>query len=416
VLFALVAVLWGGFWAYAVYQWRAAEAALRAERLDEAQERLAFCLKVWPRNPDVLLLAARTSRLTGHFPEAEAQLNRCIQLQGGATERVQLEFLLMRVQAGEMDELAPALFDLVDKGHPETPAILETIARSYMHRLRYKPAFHCLNRWIALQPHNAKPVHWRGWVLERLNNPKGAKDDYEHALELDPTLISVRLRLVEMFLEDKLVPDAVPHLEILYRQAPNDARVRARLGMCRFHQGQTKDARQLMEAALVEMPNDAPLLTALANLDLQEGRGAESERKFRLVLEADPFDTEALFGLASALQFQNRTTEAAAVLADHERKRALVTRANALLKDVADSPTATANNYVELGDLFLQMGRDKVALYWLDRALERDPTNTRAHRALASYYEGKGDRARAAAHRQQIREPAPVPPPGAARP
>jgi tetratricopeptide (TPR) repeat protein len=279
-----------------------------------------------------------------------------------------------------------------------------------MHRFRYKPAFGCLSRWIELQPDNAKPHHWRGWVLERLNNPKRAKDDYERALELDPSLLAVRLRVVEMFLEDKQIPETVPHLEILYRQAPTDARVRARLGMCRFHQGQTKEARQLMEAALVEMPNDAPLLISLANLDLQEGQAVESERKFRLVLGADPFDTEALFGLASALQFQNRTTEAAAVLADHERKRALVTRANALLKDVADSPTATANNYAELGDLFLQMGQDKVGLYWLDRALERDPANTRAHRILADHYTGKGDRTRAAAHRQQIREPAPAPP------
>jgi tetratricopeptide (TPR) repeat protein len=415
-LFVLVAVSWGGFWAYAVYQWRAAEADLKAERLAEAQARLAFCLKVWPRNPEVFLLAARTARLTGDFPAAEAHLNQCMQLQGGATERVQLEFLLMRVQDGEVDNLAPILFDLVEKGHPETPTILETIARTYMHRLRYRPAYQYLSEWIKLQPQNAKPYHWRGWVTERLNQPKIAKGDYERALELDPSLIDVRLRVVEMLLEDKQVPDAMPHLEILYRQAPHDARVRARLGMCRFHQGQTKDARQLMEAALVEMPNDGPLLITLAGLDLQEGRAAESERKLRLVLEADPFDTEALFGLASALQFQNRMTEADAVLADHERKRALVTRANAILKDVADSPTATADNYAELGGLFLQMGRDKVGLYWLDRALERAPTNTRAHRALADYYAGKGDRAKAAAHRQQIREPAPAAPPKTPQP
>jgi tetratricopeptide (TPR) repeat protein len=303
------------------------------------------------------------------------------------------------------------LFNLVEQGHPDSEEILATFARAYMHRLRYKPAFACLTKWIAYQPQNAKPVHWRGWVLERLNNPKGAKDDYEHALELDPSLLAVRLRLVEMFLEDKQAPDALPHLEILYKQAPQDVRVRARLGMCRFLQGQTKEARQLMEGALSEMPNDAPLLISLASLDLQEGRAVEAERLLRAVLEADPVDTEALFVLASALQFQNRTDEATTVLAEHERKRALINRLNALLKDAADSPTATADNYAELGNLFLQIGRDKVALYWLDRALDREPGNARAHNSLAGYYEGKGDRTQAEAHRRQIREATPSPTP-----
>ena len=60
----------------------------------EAQDRLKFCLRVWPRSPDVHLLAARAARLTGNMPDAEAHLNRCIELQDGATEGVQLEFLL----------------------------------------------------------------------------------------------------------------------------------------------------------------------------------------------------------------------------------------------------------------------------------------------------------------------------------
>ncbi len=403
VLLLLAVGLGCGLWGYAVYQWRAAQVALSAARPEEARERLNFCLRLWWRDPEVHLLAARADRLTGHFTDAEAQLNRCLQLQGGATEAVQLEFLLMRVQAGEMDELAPALFELVAKGHPESPAILDAIARAYMHRLRYKPAYGCLSRWIEVQPRNAKPYHWRGWVLERLNNPKSAKEDYERALELDPDLLAVRLRVVEMLLEDKQAPDALPHLDRLYQQAPNDPRVQARLGMCRFLQGNAKEARRLMEAALVQMPNDSPLLVSLASLDIQEDRAVDAERRLRIVLEADPSDLEALFVLASALQLQHRESEAAAILADHARKQAMVTRINALLKDVADSPTATADNYAEIGDVCLQIGREKVALYWLDRALERDPNNQSANRLLAAFYEGKGDKAKAESYRRLLR-------------
>jgi predicted Zn-dependent protease len=74
-----------GVWQYALYQWRAAELAVKEDRPAEAQDRLKFCLRVWPRSPDVHLLAARAARLAGDLSDAETHLNRCIELQGVAT-------------------------------------------------------------------------------------------------------------------------------------------------------------------------------------------------------------------------------------------------------------------------------------------------------------------------------------------
>ena len=413
VLSVVVLVAGAGFglWRYALGEWRAAQTALKNERPQEAQEHLAFCLRVWPRSLDVHLLAARAARLTGDLNAAEAHLNRCIELQGGATEGVQLEFLLLRVQAGEVDELAPVLFDLVQKGHPESPIILETVARAYILRLRYKPAYACLSLWIEKSPDDAKPYQWRGWALERLNNEKGARADYHRALELNPDLIPVRLRIAEMLLEDKQAPEALPHLERLLQQAPDNPFVQARMGMCRFLQGRNDEARRLMEAAVVHLPYEPALLVSLANLDLQENKPADAERRLRAVLKVDPSDTEALFVLASALQLQGRSAEAAVVLDSYEKKRVVVDRINGLLKDKADSPTATAGDYAEIGQLFLQIGREKFGTYWLERALERDSTNQAAHRALAAHYERKGDAGAAATHRRQIRVPVSGSPP-----
>jgi len=210
-----------------------------------------------------------------------------------------------------------------------------------------------------------------------------------------------------MLLEDKQAPEALPHLERLMRQAPNDAQVQARMGICRFLQGRTDESRQLMEAAVVRLPRDPALLVALANLDIQEGRWPEAERRLRTVLETDPSDTEALFVLSTVLRGQGRTRESAEVLAEYERKRAAVDRINDLLKDAADSPTATANDYAEIGRLFLSIGRERFGVYWSERALERDPNNQTAHRSLAEHYERKGDAPSAAAHRRQLREELP---------
>jgi predicted Zn-dependent protease len=391
--------------ACAHYEWQAAHTALAADRPREALSRITLCLYVWPWDPEVHLLAARAARLSGDLAGAEAHLNRCLKLQGEATQAVQLEFLLHRAQAGELDDVAGTLIDCVENGHEESPVILETLSRAYMLRLRYRPAYACLTRWIELRPDAAKAYHWRGWVLERMNQAKSATEDYQHALKLDPDLMLVRLRVAEMLVEDKRLPEALPYLEELYRQAPDHPQVQARLGMCRFLQNRPEEARRLMEAAVVHLPKDPVLLIHLARLDVQAGKGADAEKWLRSVLTRDPSDTEALYTLSSALQLQGRTEEAVATLKQYKHYKERLDRANKLLREVADSPTATAADYAEVGSLLLNTGQERLGVYWLEQALERDPTHQPAHKVLAEYYEKKEDHETAAAHRRWLREP-----------
>ena len=400
--FFLAASATFGVW-YVRHQWQAAREALVADRPDEARSRLAICLAIWPQDAEVRVLAARAARLSGDLTAAEDHLNRCLKLRGGATEAVQLEFLLLRVQTGDLDEVERPLIETVERKHPDSPHILETLAKAYMRRLRYRPAYACLSRWIELRPDAAKPYLLRGWVLERLNHPKPAMQDYLKALESDPDLIPVRLRVAEMLLEDNLASEALPHLEQLHRQAPDLPQVQARLGMCRFLQGQPAEARRLMEAAVIHLPDDPVLLIHLARLDLGEGRYTEAEQRLRRVLQSDPSDTEAWFNLFSVLRLLDRPNESAAALKEYERNKVLVDRSNKLLKDVADTPTGGPDDYSELGETLIQIGKDQHGLYWLERALERDPGHQRSHRALAAYYEKKGDATNAASHRRQVR-------------
>jgi predicted Zn-dependent protease len=378
-----------GFWQYALYQWNAAKTDLAEDRVPSARSRLAFCTRVWPKSTDVHLLAARADRRIGDLPSAESHLNRCLELQGGSTEAIQLEFLLMRVQSGEVDTLAQPLFESVQQGNPEYAAILETIALTYIKRLRYRPAAVCLSIWAERQPDLPKIYHWRGWVFERMNNSKAAMADYQKVIELNPDHFAARLRLAEMLLEDKQAPEATPHLERLYQKHPNDPHVLARLGACRFLEGRVAEARKFMEAAVVHLPDDPVLLCGLANLEMQENHPKEAERYLRTVLASDPSDTEALFILSSVLQAQERTDEAAVVLAEYEKKRQTVDRINDLLKDVADSPKATASDYAEIGELFLSIGREKHGVYWLEHALTLNPNHPGANRALAVHNERK---------------------------
>ena len=401
LLIAAAAGLGGYGWA--VFSWQRARTDFEAHRFDEAGRRLEFCRKVWPDDPDALLLSAKVSRRSGDFAAATAYLNRYFQIHPKARDAAQIEYLLLRVQMGD-DEAADPLFALVEQDHPESPAILDAVSTSYMQRLRYQAANACLSKWIELRPAEALPYDRRGWVYEHTANPALAYRDYQKALELDPGLVPVRLRLVEMLLEEKKVPEVAPHLEILERQAPERVEVKARLGMLRFLEGRSREARQLLEDVEPKLDkNDAAPVVYLARLDVQEGKGADAERRLRKVIALDPTETEARFVLVSALRLQGREAEAVAVQQEQIRLNERNIRLNQLLRDRADKPDATTAEWFEIGSLFLEMQMEPRARYWFDKVLAKDPNHQGTHRVLMEYHIRKGDPEQAASHRRMLR-------------
>src|SRR5262249_4301073 len=196
--------------------------------------------------------------------------------------------------------------------------------------------------------------------------------------------------------------DALPHLERLRRQAPERADVKARLGQCRYLQGQNEEARQLLEAAVIDLPDDLQLLLHLAKLDLQDGNAADADRRLRHIITVDIAYSEAHYNLASALQMQNRPEEAKKALADYQHYRTTLEQANKLLRHEAQHPSNDPVIATEIGTLLLKIGHDRSGAYWLDQALLRDPNHLPAHRAFAEFFESKGLTDKAAVHRQRL--------------
>jgi tetratricopeptide (TPR) repeat protein len=395
----------GGWYAYAIGRWRSATRAAAERRWTDARDHARFCVRVWPSDVRVRLLAARAARSLGDFETAERLLNECNKLQSESSQAVQIEFLLMRAQTGEVDEVAPILMELVQADHPDAALMLETITRAYLHNLRYAPALATLDRWIEAAPEVAEPHRLRGWLLERVNKADEAVKSYERALELDPELIPARLSIVEILLGRSSAPEALPHLELLRKQAPQRPDVTARLGQCKLLFGEMDEARTLMETALPRIPKDAPLLVALARLEMSAGNPAKAEEYLTRILKADPADVEAQFMLVSALQLQGRQKEAKAARQRYDQVKALLERANRLLEGEAANPTTDPETVFDLGASLLRIGHARLGLYWLHEALARAPDYEPAHRALADYYAGVGDETRAAVHRRRLAVP-----------
>jgi tetratricopeptide (TPR) repeat protein len=405
LLLAVAVLLAGGGvglegWAY--WQERCAGTAVVEEHFDEAHRRIDLALLVRDRWTSTHLLAARVDRLRGAYSEAEQHLSRCEQL-NGMSEQVQLEWLLLRCQQGEADELSPNLLALVDRQDPESAAILETLASVYMRQSRYLEALRCLDRWAELAPDSFRVLDWRGWVSNQLDHRGQAIDDYQKALELQPERWAVRLRLAQILIDSSREAEAAPHLELLRAEQPTNSEVLVALARCRMAQARTDDARELLDTVLASHAEDFDALLQRGKLEMQNSQFAEAERWLRKALEQSAIDPEARYTLYLCLQAQgNRQDEAARELARWKQDRQSRDRLTRLLRTELDRKPNDPDLAEEAGKLFLDQGKDQLGVYWLERALALDPGRAACYRALIAYYERTNNPAKAAEHRQQL--------------
>jgi tetratricopeptide (TPR) repeat protein len=387
-------------WGY--WHQRAARGAMAEERFEEAQKHIDLALRVRGGSVRARLLAARIARKRGAYDEAEEQLSRCTDI-GGMAEPVQLEWMLLRCVRGEVDELAPQLWALVERQHPESPAILEVLADIYMRQTRYMAALRCLNRWLELTPDSPRALDWRGWVSNQLDDRSTAVADYERALELQPGRSLVRLRLAELLVLSARHLDADPHLERVRAELPGNRDALVLLAQCRFVECLPDQADELLDQLLAADPGDTDALVLRAKMERARGDLDGAERSLRQALERSPRDVEARYTLYLCLAAQpGREADAARELARWEQTRKVKGRLVRLLRSELDRKPNDPGLAEETGRLLLEDGEDEKGLFWLYRALKLDPRHVASHRDLVAYYERTDNPAKAAEHRQKL--------------
>ncbi len=402
----LIAATACGVSAWADYQFRAAERALRDEHYAEALRHARLGLRVRPGSAEGHLLAARIERQGSNFVEAERELQECVRLQQGATAATQLEWLLLRAQRGEVDEVAAGLWYCVDNDDPEAGSILEALARIYMHQFRLGPALACLDRWLGREPDCVRALDWRGWVHEQLEQRQPAREDYRRALELAPGRSELRLRFAELLLDDVKPDEAAEHFERLRRELPGRPEVVTGLARCRALKGDFPEAHRLIAEVLAAHPDDAEALLARARLDLEEGRPGDAEAALRHALEVNPYYLPARYSLWQSLQRQpDRAAETAEAKARHDALKEDLARLTVLLGPEGAKSRGDPERASEVGALLLRTGQERMGLDWLKAALKLDPRCARAHELLAAYYEKNGAAEKAEEHRRESRSP-----------
>jgi Flp pilus assembly protein TadD len=169
--------------------------------------------------------------------------------------------------------------------------------------------------------------------------------------------------------------------------------------------GRGDEARRLIDQALAEHPDDGLCLRTRGQIELLAGRAAEAEAPLRRAAALLPRDYQAQQLLFQALNQQGKTAEANEQLKVAEAVRVQGERLGALTsRKLGEAPLDPAPLY-ELGKLLIETGNGPTGEQWLLAALGLDPDHRPSHAALAAYYEGRGEAAKAAPHRTRLAAP-----------
>jgi len=406
---ALLAALGlGGFVGYrnawAWYHYRQAEKAIAEYKLDEGLAHLELCLRVWKRSAETSFLAARTARRNAEYEKAEKHLRRCHEL-GWVKEQVALEGALLRAQRDNPVGVEGFLQERIRREDPDTKFILEALAQGYRATMRWPAALGCLERWVQLEPDNRRALAMRGQMRAQLHAEEDALGDFDRVLELDPENDDVRLERAELLLKYKVdYKSAAAEFEMLREREPAKAPVA--LGLARAYRGlrRREEARQLLDQVLIAFPRDPQALGERGRLSVDTEQYADAEDYFRRSLAADPSDADAIADLVAVLRERKKPAEAKEWEKRLVQLKADKERFVQLNREISERPRDPAPR-LEAGQIMLRNGQEREAMGWFQLALQVDPTHRPTHRALAEFWQAKGDAERAARHRQLAEQP-----------
>jgi predicted Zn-dependent protease len=281
------------------------------------------------------------------------------------------------------------------------PLAWEALAEGYLRVFRTLDAMACLVHWLQLDPNNIRALDLRGMTYVTGKGVTRGTEDYRRVLELDPSRDDTRWRLVLCLLDLGGYEEALPHLDRLAGQRPDDPAVLSRLARCQNMLGRPAEARQTIDRVLAGHPDDAGALRTRGQFALADRDPAAAEAWLRRATAANPADYQSQWFLFQALQQQGKSADARAQLQVTEEVKDRTERLSELRsRKLAEKPLDPALHY-EMGLLLLRTGSPTEGEAWLQSAVSLDPDYAPAHAALADLYEKAGNPAKAAEHRQK---------------
>lgn len=404
----MVGLGWGGYYLSrqlsARHHLQQARRALDDGNYPAALADLEACRKVWPRDPEVSLLLARTQWMSGNYSEADKQLRACKEA-GGDAQQLALEAQMLAASAGSLEQVEVVLRKQLEAQHPDRRYILEALIRGNLIRQQAEEAERLATLWI-----EESPGHWQPWLLRGIARTmlsrellsttyEQAKSDFQHVLELKPDHDLACLLLGNAYVMTGQFREALPHLEHYHRLKPDDASGIGALAGCQRALGHVDDARRLLDEWLAGHSGTAEVFLVRGEVALDLGKPDEALDYFRRAQALAPNHEKIDYQLARALRALGRTEEANGYEEKWRTRNQLKERLKELAELAGREPQNVAVRH-EAGTTALRLGDERAGMRWLASVLQIDPHHRATHEALAEHFRRKGDMEAAAFHQQ----------------
>jgi Tfp pilus assembly protein PilF len=401
---AFILLAGGGFFGWRFWKaqqhFQAGARALQQRDLDEARDQLDRCLALRSGHRQARLLAARAARLAGDLESALRHLDHAADLFPESDPDLRLERTLLEVRA---DRLTPVderyLWSKVEAGdRDESILILECLAPAYLRDYRLGDCLHSLDAWLEVEPGCSQALLLRGMVHQGLGHLDHCEADFRAALTADSSNEEAQLYLA-LYLLNRNIAEATALLRRLHMRHPQRREVVLNLARGLLS-SDVKESMQLLDGWLEQHSRDAAALALRGQLEFQRDNWSGAADFLKQSLEIDPSDSEAVHQMYTCCVKLKRTSEASQWKKELDRIEADVKALHAWKKLAGEKPNDPEPRY-EAAQICLRNGQVEEALRWFSGALVCDPAHILTHRALAGYFERKGDQERAALHRRR---------------
>ena len=381
--------------------WQQAQQAIEDREFSQAASHIAQCLESWPYNAEAHFLMARCYRRAGNLADWKVHLTLAETLRW-PKDQITLERQLRRAQVGDIWEVEDTLFDLLNSQPPEEVIILEALVNGFIENDRLLDVVPLTTTWINRFPKDWLPLVYRGNAQLRLyGKPAEAVQDFQRVLELKPDHPEAHLALALVLTNDGQFKEAMPHFQFYLDRQPQDpSEALFGLASCQYSIGKTDQAREALDQLLAQDKNNAGAMFLQAKIELAEGRLPEALAWLKKADALSPLQadvTNALVHVCGQLGLKDETAFYKQRLDDIKKRDETLDRLISEAKIRPDDPEIR----FELAITCLKYGREEEASHWFQGILRKNPNHLPTLKALADYYEKKGNHQLASHYRRK---------------
>lgn len=332
----------------------------------EAETQLTQILEREPTNRKALYLLSDVQTQQKDRAAALKTLERIVQTNPGDIE-AQYRKGLLYVENGDYDN-ALALSSQIVKQSPHRPEGHRLQGFIHFYKKQYSEAIASLQTSVSMQP-NGGAYYVLGLSHYYRNEIEQAMNQFQKALDVNPSLTRARVHYAMALLSKKRVDDSIKELKKVLAQDNDDAFAHNVLGSAYLAKGNHEEGMAELNRALALDPSLADVHVKKGLLAMQHGKGQEAESE-----------------LEAAVRIKPEAQDARRMLVLYHINNNQPAKAIEVLKKGIQSGNSDAISYYLMAESYLrQNNRNDAAIYY-QKTKEMDPKFELAYLRLAAIY------------------------------